>query len=62
MCPYSIGLGLGTNYCRSLIVDVISGRELASPLLLRCNVPTHNGFWEAESGDPLRVSLWENLH
>ncbi len=30
MSPYSIGLDFGTNSCRSLIVDVNSGRELAS--------------------------------
>jgi len=30
MSKYSIGLDFGTNSCRSLIVDIADGKELAS--------------------------------
>jgi L-ribulokinase len=43
MSKYAIGLDFGTNSCRSLIVDLADGRELASRV---ADYPTgQNGIW-----------------
>ena len=49
MSPYAIGLDFGTNSCRSLLVDVASGKELSSHVF---PYPSGNEGVILDSSDP----------
>jgi L-ribulokinase len=49
MSPYAIGLDFGTNSCRSLLVDVTTGNELATHV---CPYPSGNDGVILDAADP----------